>query len=97
MNFTDFQLSLDHDAPAPDVSPTLLAMWYQAKGDWDAAHHLAQSQKGSSGSWVHAYLHRVEGDKGNAAHWYRIAGKPLCTSKLDDEWKEIVTALILGE
>jgi hypothetical protein len=96
MNYTEFQLSLKQDVPPPDVSPALQAMWHQGKGNWEAAHHLAQSQKNSLGSWVHAHLHRVEGDKGNAAYWYRLAGKPICTSGLSDEWEEIVKALILG-
>jgi hypothetical protein len=97
MNFTNFQQSLSQDAPASDMPSALQALWHQANGDWDAAHKLAQSQSGPTGSWVHAYLHRVEGDIGNAAYWYRLAGKPDCTLKLNEEWEEIAKALILGE
>ena len=68
-------------------------MWYQAKGNWEEAHSLAQSEKSPAGSWVHAFLHRVEGDLGNAAYWYRLADRPVCISSLDDEWEEIVVAL----
>jgi hypothetical protein len=72
-------------------------MWRQANGEWDAAHRLAQSQKGPAGCWVHAYLHRVEGDNANARYWYKMAGKPFCKSRLSEEWDEIVGAVILIE
>ena len=58
------------------IGLALQAMWQDAKGQWDTAHKLAQAQKDETGAWVHAYLHRVEGDLPNAAHWYRRAGKP---------------------
>lgn len=96
MNLQDFKASLDGDTPSQDTSPALQALWHQAKGDWDAAHRLAQSQGNPIGSWVHAYLHRVEGDEGNAAYWYRLAGKPFCTLSLADEWEEIVLAITSG-
>ena len=66
-------------------------MWHQGKGNWEEAHRLAQSENSPNGRWVHAHLHRVEGDLGNAAYWYRLADRPICTSSLDDEWEEIVT------
>tara|TARA_Y100000815_G_C12991365_1_gene368109 strand:+ start:245 stop:529 length:285 start_codon:yes stop_codon:yes gene_type:complete len=94
MDLKAFKASTKKDKPPQGIPPALEAMWYQAKGDWDTAHRLAKSQKNSMGNWVHAYLHRVEGDKGNAAYWYRLAEKPVCTSRLDDEWEEIVEALV---
>ena len=75
------------------MSLSLEAMWYQAKGNWDEAHCIAQSEKSPAGSWVHAFLHRVEGDIGNASYWYRLADRPVCTSSLNDEWEKIVVAL----
>ncbi len=96
MNFQTFKESLDDDTPPLGISHALQAMWLQANGDWDAAHLLAQSQNNPMGNWVHAYLHRVEGDNANAAYWYQCAGKPVCASRLGDEWEEIVVTLVSG-
>lgn len=95
MNPQDFKSSLNNDQPPDGISPVLQALWHQAKNDWDEAHRLAQSDKSPNGCWVHAYLHRVEGDNGNAAYWYRMAGKPVCTSRLAEEWERIVEALLV--
>ena len=79
----------------PEVaSPALQGLWHQAKGDWHRAHHLAQEQNDTDGAWVHAHLHRVEGDLGNAGYWYRRAGRPTSTLSLDAEWEEIAAALL---
>ena len=86
--------STNDDKPPRELSTPLEAMWYQGKGDWEEAHRLAQSQNNPSASWVHAHLHRVEGDLRNAAYWYRLADRPVCNSSLDDEWEEIVAELI---
>ena len=72
-------------------------MWYDAKGNWDEAHDLAQEIESKSGSWVHAYLHNKEGDRSNAAYWYRKAGKPFPDKSLEEEWEEIVTFLLEHE
>jgi len=93
LNLKTFKASFSKDNPPKDISSPLEAIWYQGKGNWEEAHRLAQSENSRSGSWVHAHLHRVEGDLGNAAYWYRLAGRPVCTSSLDDEWEEIVKAL----
>ena len=66
----------------------------RASGDWDRAHELAQSAKGKPGDWVHAYLHRVEGDLSNAGYWYRRAGQPAHGGELAAEWDEISAALL---
>ena len=76
------------------LSPLLRAMWHDARGDWTAAHETAQELKDAVGSWIHAYLHRKEGDFGNAAYWYDRAGKPEYRAPFEDEWNEIATALI---
>ena len=78
------------------LPPLLRALWHDAHGEWDAAHHLAQDIDAADGAWVHAYLHRKEGDLGNAGYWYRRAGKPPATGSLEAEWRQIAAAL-LGE
>ncbi|HKV98234.1 MAG TPA: hypothetical protein VJN96_00350 [Vicinamibacterales bacterium] len=93
MTLEDFVASLKNTAP-PAVAPVLVALWYDGRGDWDEAHRVAQDVDDASGAWVHAYLHRKEGDAGNAAYWYRRAGQPVAKGPLDDEWREIVTALL---
>ena len=94
MDLTTFRASLDEAEPPPGLSPSLGALWQAAKGNWDAAHRLAQADNSVEAAWVHAYLHRVEGDEGNAGYWYRRAGKPHAESDLDAEWAAIVAALI---
>lgn len=81
-------------ATPPSVSPLLLALWHDARGDWDAAHRVAQDVDDKAGAWVHAYLHRKEGDPDNAAYWYRRAGQPVAADALDAEWARIVVALL---
>lgn len=72
----------------------LRAMWEDAKGNWNAAHAIAQDIDDQTGSWIHAYLHRKEGDLSNAGYWYRRAGKPVAHDTLADEWNRIVSALL---
>jgi len=90
------ELKQSTTAPEPPatLSPALRALWQDAKGDWQAAHQTAQDIDGPDGAWIHAYLHRKEGDLGNAAYWYRRARKPDCRSTLESEWEEIATALL---
>jgi hypothetical protein len=91
---TDFKASLSGAAPASNLDAPLAALWWAAKGNWDKAHSIAQDEETSEAAWVHAYLHRVEGDIGNAGYWYRQAGKPAVTGPLEAEWEEIVQALL---
>jgi hypothetical protein len=93
MTLEEFKTTLAHSTQ-PNVSPLLKALWHDAKGDWGEAHKIAQDLDDKSGAWVHAYLHRKEGDLGNAAYWYRQAGKPVATDSLEDEWNRIATALL---
>ena len=92
MTFDEFKESLTLPAPPPDLAGPLLALWHDARGNWDAAHEIAQNVADESGAWVHAYLHRKEGDPGNAAYWYRRARKPDARVSLDEEWALIVSA-----
>jgi hypothetical protein len=94
MNAKTFVDSLTQDAPPSGLGKALQALWYQAKGNWDAAHQAAQAKDDGAGAWVHAYLHRVEGDESNAGFWYRRAGKAHATSDLKTEWHDIVQALL---
>jgi hypothetical protein len=94
---TDFKSSLSGSAPAPDLSPPLAALWWAAKGDWGRAHAIVQDEKGVDAAWVHAYLHRVEGDLGNAGYWYRRAGQPVASGPVEAERDQIVSALLEGE
>ena len=95
MTFDDFKKSVSASTP-PAVAPALIALWHDARGEWDKAHGVAQDVDDETGAWVHAYLHRKEGDESNAAYWYRRAAKPVERGSLDAEWKQIVEALLSG-
>ena len=94
MDLRAFKQSPADAAPPEALSSALAALWYDAKGEWDQAHKLAQSQDDAPGAWVRAYLHRVEGDLPNADHWYRRAGRPSSSAPLTEEWDEIASALL---
>ena len=93
MNVAAYIASLDGAAPAPDLSAPLAGLWWAAKGDWDQAHRIVQDDSSRDAAWVHAYLHRVEGDLGNAGYWYRQAGKPVAKDSLEAEWRRIADTL----
>ena len=94
MDLAAFRASLVSPEPPLDLSHALRALWLDARGDWEGAHDAAQADGGGAGDWVHAYLHRKEGDAGNAAYWYRRARKPISRASLDEEWSEIAEALL---
>jgi len=95
MNLSEFKLSIADDAPPTEVGGKAAhALWFAAKGEWKRAHELAQAAKGRQGDWVHAYLHRVEGDLSNAGYWYRRVGVAPHTGELAAEWEEIATAIL---
>jgi hypothetical protein len=93
MDLRLFKDSLDQDAPPEGMETALRALWHLAKGDWDRAHRLAQAEKDQACAWVHAHLHRVEGDDANAGYWYRRAGRPHSRAPFERERDEIVSAL----
>lgn len=89
----EFRATLASAFP-PELPAPLLALWYDAKGDWDRAHGVAQDIDDATGAWIHAYLHRKEGDAGNAAYWYERARQPVAIDSLDEEWARIAEALL---
>lgn len=94
MTMEEFKKSLSEATPPHTLSDLLKALWYDGKGDWKKSHDIAQDIHSAEGSWIHAYLHRKEGDDGNAAYWYRRAGKPVCKWSLEKEWDAIVAAFL---
>ena len=93
MTIHEFRATLGADVPPP-VSPPLRALWHDGRGEWASAHAIAQDIDDATGAWVHAYLHRKEGDLDNAAYWYRRAELPVETGSLPQEWERIVIALL---
>jgi hypothetical protein len=94
MTWQEFKQSIAADRCPKGLGGALEALWYDARGDWERAHQRAQDEPGASGAWVHAYLHRKEGDLGNAAYWYRRAGRPPSDVPLEEEWRSISTTLL---
>jgi hypothetical protein len=90
----ELKASLTGDAPAADLGAPLASLWWAAKGRWEQAHEIVQNEATPDAAWVHAYLHRVEGDIGNAGYWYRQASKPVAAGSLESEWEQIATALL---
>jgi hypothetical protein len=93
----DFNRTLTNKAPPTGLSPALTALWWAGKNDWDEAHRIVMSEEDADCAWVHAYLHRVEGDLGNAGYWYRQAGHKPATGDLKAEWVAIAATLFAKE
>ena len=89
MTLEEFKSSLKNSAPPNDLTPLLKSLWYDGKNNWEMAHNIAQDIHSNDGSWVHAYLHRKEGDLGNASYWYSRAGRRMPEGSLEEEWKDI--------
>lgn len=95
MDFDSFKASLRTKEMPAGLSDNLRALWLDAMGDWDAAHEIVQDTGGKQGDWIHAYLHRKEGDVSNAGYWYARCGKARPQYSLDEEW-EIIAREILA-
>ncbi len=91
-----FQLSLKEGKPPLNWPSGLKSMWYDVKGDWESSHDIAQNMPGPDGSWIHAYLHRKEGDRFNAEYWYSRANKTFPKISLEEE-QEVLVAYFIGE
>ena len=89
--------SIKSVSPLEGIPPLLEALWHEARGDWEAAHEIAQDIETPLGALVHAYLHRKEGDLSNARYWYSIAKAKSSTQSTDEEWRELVDRLLREE
>jgi hypothetical protein len=94
VTLAEFIESTNQPQPPEALTAVLLALWHDKRGDWEAAHQTAQDIDSPDGAWIHAYLHRKEGDLANAGYWYRRAKKPESRESLDAEWASIVTDLL---
>jgi len=94
MTFDEFKVSLQEAKPPKEISNLLAALWHDAHGNWDAAHNLVQDIDTTSAAWIHAYLHRKEGDRSNAQYWYYQANKKMPTYTLEQEWQELVNEFL---
>ena len=94
MTLSEFNRSLVKAKPPTGLAPALAALWWAGKDQWDKAHAIVMDEGGKDCAWVHAYLHRVEGDLGNARYWYGQAQRPVPTKPLASEWEAIVQALL---
>lgn len=95
MTLPEFKKSLGHSKPPEGLSSALQAMWYDGKGNWEMAHNIAQDLHTKEGSWIHAYLHRKEGDEGNAEYWYHRAGEKFPTVSLENEWEQLTEQFLI--
>jgi hypothetical protein len=94
MDLPVFKQSLSGNLPPRQLSVHLEALWYDGKGDWQKAHELVQDLTDQDASWIHAYLHRKEGDNGNADYWYHRAGRKRPALSLGKEWEQIAVELM---
>ena len=94
MTLDELKRSLSGASPPPGLPTAVAALWWAAKNDWNRAHELVMDESGQDAAWVHAYLHRVEGDLPNAGYWYRQAGCKPASGALETEWTDIVAALL---
>ena len=97
MTYDEFILSIENDEQPNNMPVQLQALWYDAKGNWNKAHSLIDSLDDGTSCWVHAYLHRKEGDISNADYWYRKAQRQRPAYSLDEEWKNITMELLTAE
>jgi hypothetical protein len=97
MTPSDFKHSLEGREPPAGLLPALVALWWAGKGDWNKAHQIVANGESSDCAWVHAYLHRVEGDLDNACFWYRQARRPPATGDFETEWATIAATLLVSK
>jgi hypothetical protein len=97
MTPASFRGSLGKKAPPTGLSPALTALWWLGKDEWDKAHDLVANEGGADCAWVHAHLHRIEGDLDNARYWYRQARREPAHGELATEWATIAAAFLAPE
>jgi hypothetical protein len=96
MDTAGFRASLAQTAPPGELKAPLAALWHLEKGDWEAAHTLVQDDESRDGAWVHAHVHRIEGDDWNARYWYGRAGRPVGSGDFEAERAAMLKALLEG-
>ena len=94
MTMAEFKASMKQAKPLASLAPALAALWWAGKKEWDKAHRIVMNEGGKDCAWVHAYLHRRDGDLDNARYWYRQAGRSVATGSLAEEWTKIAAALL---
>jgi hypothetical protein len=94
MKLSEFKRSISETSPPPGLTPAIAALWWAAKDDWERAHALVMDEGGQDCAWIHAYLHRLEGDLGNARYWYGKAGKAPARGSSGAEWDSIAAVLL---
>ena len=94
MDYNTFKISIKYDVPSSNFTEPELAMWYVLNNNWDSAHQTAQSINNKLGSWIHAYLHRIEGDLSNANYWYQRANLIPFQGSKEDEAEEIIRCIV---
>jgi hypothetical protein len=97
MTIEEFKASLAKSKPPGSQSPAIVALWWQGRDDWKKAHAIVMGESSRECAWVHAHLHRVEGDLENARYWYRQAERPVATGSLAQEWGDIARALLASK
>lgn len=96
MTVEEFLDSLQQTDPPNGLSVPLLGLWHSARGEWDKAHRLVQDDPSADAAWVHAHLHRIEGDLGNASYWYDRAGRRSSDAAIEEERAEMAASLLRG-
>jgi len=94
MDISEFRRCIRNAKPPAGLTPALAALWWAGKDKWDEAHRIVMDEAGKDCAWVHAYLHRREGDLANARYWYRQAGQGETTESVAAEWDSIAQALL---
>jgi hypothetical protein len=97
MTLKEFKESLSQKTAPTGISEYLSALWYDAKGDWEKSHTIIQDIENKTAAWIHAYLHRKEGDKWNADYWYNRAGRKRPVVSLEQEWEAIAEELLITD
>ncbi|MBW4616260.1 MAG: hypothetical protein KME21_23895 [Desmonostoc vinosum HA7617-LM4] len=95
MNIEEFELLIEKQPSCLQTMPKAMqALWYDNKGDWHQAHEIVQNANDADSAWVHAYLHRQEGDLNNARYWYRRSHQPEFSGEFRQEWEQIASVLL---
>ena len=94
MTLDELKATLDHDAPPEGLTDEVRAMWLSSREGWEAGHVIVQEIESPEAAWVHAHLHRIEGDLSNAAYWYRRAETSISQTTLEEEWEQLASEFL---